>query len=384
MAVFVISATSCVLLSLLWMQSFGTGACPAVPIEDAELFRTRIDEFLTVARTRTGFSGAVIVARGGQPVYERALGFSHLQSKASNTLDTPFRIASLSKQFTAAAVFRLESQGKLDIDDPVHKYLGEFDKAPYRNITIHHLLTHTSGLPFIAKGLSGPLQWVNMSKQATPVDDYVRLAVEQPLEFESGSDYEYSNFGFRVLAALIARVTGREYADYMEQEIFQPLGMNNSGVARVTRPQSESRIAEGLMFLKRDAVGQPLYAHAEGGRNFGAGYGSGGVFTSAKDLVRWDRALAGNEFLAESQKKRLFQPVHDYYACGWMVKKSGLDGRLYQRHTGGNEGFFSQMMRVPEDDLVIIAVGNVDSTPALDEVREQLFRLCRSLPYLDP
>jgi CubicO group peptidase (beta-lactamase class C family) len=356
----------------------------AVPIEDGALFRARVDEFLSSARTKAGFSGAVIVARGGKPVYEGTFGVSHLDSKTPITLDTPFRIASLSKQFTAAAIFRLAAQGKLDIDDPVYKYLSEFADEPYRDITIHHLLTHTSGLPFVATGLTGPLRWNNMSKAATPVDDYVRLAVQMRLEFEPGSDYEYSNFGFRVLAALIARVTGREYADFMEQDVFQPLGMKNSGVARVTRPPSESRIATGLTFRKLDSAGQPIYAHGEGGRNYGTGYGSGGIFTSANDLLRWDRVLAGDEFLSESQKKRLFEPVHEHYACGWIVKKSGLDGRLYQTHSGGNEGFFSRMMRIPEDDLVIIAVGNVDGTPALDEVLDQLFRLCRSLPYRRP
>jgi CubicO group peptidase (beta-lactamase class C family) len=216
------------------------------------------------------------------------------------------------------------------------------------------------------------------------VDDYVRLAVEMPLEFEPGTDYEYSNFGYRVLAALIAGVTGRDYADFMEQEVFQPLGMNDTGVARVTRPPSESRIAEGLSVWKRYPGGQPRFANAEEGRNFGAGYGSGGIYTSANDLLRWDRVLAGDEFLSESQKARLFQPIHGNYACGWVVKKSGLDGRLYQMHNGANQGFFSQMMRLPEDDLVIIAVGNVEATPAIDEVLEQLFRLCRSLPYRDP
>jgi CubicO group peptidase (beta-lactamase class C family) len=362
----------------------GGTARSAVPIEDAEQFRARIDEFLHAARTKAGFSGAIIVARGGEPIYERALGLSHLESKAPNTLDTPFRIASLSKQFTAAAIFRLEAQGKLNIDDPVHQYLPEFAESPYREITIHHLLTHTSGLPRTPTGIMGAIRWNNMSRAATPVDDYVTLAVGTPLEFEPGTKYEYSNIGYRVLAALIARVTGRQYADFMEQEIFQPLGMNDSGVARVTRPPSEARIAEGLTFRSLDSAGEPLFANGEGGRNFGTGYGSGGIYTSAIDLVRWDRVLAGDEFLSETQKKRLFQPIHENYACGWIVKKSGLDGRLYHMHNGANEGFYSQMMRLPGDDLVIIAVGNVDSTPAIDDVLEQLFLLCRSLPYQEP
>lgn len=356
----------------------------AVSIDDAASFRAAIDEFLHAAQAKAHFSGAVVVARGGKPVYQKALGVSHVESKTPNTLDTPFRIASLSKQFTAAAIFRLEGQGKLSIDDPVHKHLPEFAKSPYREITIHHLLTHTSGLPRIATGFTGAIRWSLMSEAATPVDDYVRLAVQMPLEFEPGAAHEYSNFGYRVLAALIARVTGGEYADFMEQEVFGPLGMKNSGVARVTRPQSEARVAEGLTFVKLDGEGQAVFAKEDDDRNYGTGYGSGGVYTSANDLVRWDRVLAGDDFLSKEQKARLFKPVHDNYACGWVVKKSGLDGRVYQMHNGANDGFFSLMMRVPEDDLVIIAVGNVEATEPLDEALTQLFRLCRSLPYRDP
>jgi CubicO group peptidase (beta-lactamase class C family) len=356
----------------------------AVPIDDGALFRARIDEFLNAAHSKFGFSGAVLVARGGQPLYQGTFGFSHLESKAANTIDTPFRIVSLSKQFTAAAIFRLEAEGKLGIDDPVHKYLPEFSELSYRRISIHHLLTHTSGLPRIPESVMGQIRWGTMSRAATPVDDYVRLAVKTPLKFEPGAAYEYSNFGYRVLAAVIVRITGRDYADFMEQELFQPLGMKNSGVARLTRPTSESRIAEGLSFLRLDVDGKPLFANGEGGRNFGTGYGSGGIYSSANNLLRWDRVLAGDAFLSESQKERLFQPIHGNYACGWIVKKSDLDGRLCQMHNGANDGFFSQMMRVPEDDLVIIAVGNVEATPAMDDILEQLFRCCQSLPYRDP
>ena len=144
-----------------------------------------------------------------------------------------------------------------------------------------------------------------------------------------------------------------------------------------------NRIAEGLSLQRLDPAGQPLYAHGENGRNFGAGYGSGGIYASANDLLRWDRVLAGDSFLSVEQKAKLFQPVREYYACGWIVKKSDLDGRLYQTHSGANEGYFSKMMRIPEDDLVIIALGNVRKTDDIDDALEQLFRLCRSLPYQD-
>lgn len=356
----------------------------AVSIDDTELFRTRVDEFLQAAQTKAAFSGAVIVARGGEPIYQGAFGFSQLESKAANTVNTPFRIASLSKQFTAAGIFHLETQGKLRVDDPVCRYLTEFEGEPYRQITIHQLLTNTSGLPRVPAGWTGSWNWRSMSRAATPVDDYVRLAVQMPLEFDPGTDYQYSNIGYRVLSALIARVSGLDYADFMEQEIFQPLEMNDSGVARIERPPTESRIAEGLAARRSHPGATVRFVHGENGRNYGTGYGSGGAYSSASDLLLWDRVLAGDQLLSANQKARLFQPIRKHYACGWIVKKSGLDGRLYQMHNGANEGFFSQMMRIPADDLVIIAVGNIDGTSALDEVITQLFRLCRSLPYRDP
>lgn len=356
---------------------------PAVSIDESDRFRASIVEFLAAARLKADFSGAVVVAHGGKLVYQGAVGFSHLNSKAPNTIDTPFRIASLSKQFTAAAIFQLQADGKLKIDDPVHQYLAEFAKPPYSEITIHQLMTHTSGLPRTPEGVIASRQWNNMSKAATPVEDYVRLAVKMPLKSKPGASYLYSNFGYRVLSALIARVSGMSYADYMEQKIFQPLGMKNTGVARVNRPASESRIAEGLALTKLESDGS-AYRNGERDRNYGAGYGSGGIFASAKDLVKWDGVLTGNDFLSETQKKRLFEPIHGNYACGWKVEMFPLDECLVHSHSGSNQGFFSKMMRLPEQELVIITVGNVNKSDEIDEVIEQLFRLCRSIPYRNP
>lgn len=358
------------------------GTREPVPIGNAELFCARLDEFLHMARSRVGFSGAVLVARHGAPVYQGALGFSHLESKARNSLDTPFRIASLSKQFTAAAILHLEAQGKLSVHDPVHLHLEEFGAEPYRQITIHHLLTHSSGLPRIAD--EGDI-WQALSEARTPVEAYVKLACRQPLRFKPGTAFHYSNFGYRVLSALITSVSGLEYADFMEQSIFEPLGLDSAGVARISRPGAEEAVAEELVYLGSDQqTGEPRYARANQDRNFGTGYGSGGVYISANDLLRWDRALAGNELLPREQIETLFAPNHDQYACGWIVKTSGLDNRLCQMHNGANDGSFSQMMRIPSDDLVIIAVGNVKVQQGMNDTLVELFRLCRSLPYQDP
>ncbi len=356
----------------------------AVSIDNAEQFNQRVDEFLQLARVKTGFSGVVVVARGGEPVYQGAFGFSHLASRIPNSLDTPFRIASLSKQFTAAAILSLEAEGKLSTDDPVHRYLPEFTAEPYRRITIYHLLTHTSGLPRTPEEAARHARWDAMSRAPTPVNDYVRLACQCPLTFEPGQDFQYSNFGYRVLSAIIVQITGEEYADFMEERLFTPLSLRQSGVARISQPSDEARVAEVVSFVVQNhRTREPSFVSTDSGRNYGTGYGSGGIYASANDLLRWDRILADESFLPAEQQAKLFRPVRKHYACGWIVKKSGLDGRLYQTHSGSNGGYFSKMMRIPEDNLVIIALGNVRQTDEIDEALEQLFRLCRSLPYQD-
>ncbi|MEO1981004.1 MAG: serine hydrolase domain-containing protein [Fuerstiella sp.] len=356
----------------------------AVSIDNTEQFRKRIDEFLHLAQVNAGFSGVVMVARGGAPDYQGTFGFSHLASRIPNSLDTPFRIAALSQSFTSAAILTLEADGNFSVDDPVHRYLSEFEAEAYRGITIYHLLTHTSGLPRIPEDATGRARWVAMSRAPTPVNDYVRLACECPLKFQPGQRRLYSNVGYRILSALIVRITGEEYADFMQERLFEPLGLRQSGVARISQPPDEARVAESVSRVSLDSrSSEPSFVSTDSGQNYGSGYGSGGIYASANDLVRWDRVLAGDRLLSAEQKTRLFQPAREYYACGWIVKKSGLDGRVYQTYTGGNYGYFSRIMRIPEDDLVIIALGNVRKTDDIDEVLDQLFRLCRSLPYRD-
>lgn len=354
----------------------------AVSISDTVQFQGRADEFLELAHINAGFSGVVVVARKGRPVYQGAIGVSHLEAGTANSMETPFRIASLSKQFTAAAVLFLEGEGRLNVNDPVSQYLPAFAAAPYEKITIYHLLTHTSGLPRVPEDEVRRARWTAMSKAPSPVSDYVQLACECPLKFEPGQGRQYSNFGYRVLSAVIEKITDQPYADFMEQALFQRLGLKHTGVARISQPAQEAGVAEGLLFTGLNAdTGRPNYAAGRRDRNYGAGHGSGGIYTSAGDLVRWDRVLAGDEFLSAAQKEKLFRPFRENYACGWRVEEAEPDGHLLQSHSGANEGYFSRMVRIPRDDLAIIALGNVPATEEIDDVVKQLFRLCRSLPY---
>jgi len=341
-----------------------------------------LDRFWQDIRPTTGFSGVCVVAKHGEPLYARAFGWSHLATQKDNTLDSPFRIASLSKQFTAAAIFYLEGQGKLGVREPVSTYLEEFRNEPYRRITLYHLLTHTSGLPRIPNDRQGRLRWQAMSRTATPVGDYVKLACETPLNSEPGTEFEYSNFGYRVLSAVISEVTEMSYADFMEDRIFTPLGMTQTGVARVVPSAKEEQIADALVFLDLDPDTQETrYTRRKTDRNYGTGYGSGGIYSSARDLLIWDRVLAQSKLLTEAQTRQLFEPFKNDYACGWKVVTSNSDGKESHFHSGANEGFLSRMMRLPDDDVVIIVLGNIVMTNELDDALDVLFPLCRSLPH---
>ena len=351
-------------------------AQPAVPIDDAKQFRTRIDKFLHRARIETGFAGVVLVGQQGEPVYEGAFGYSHPETKTLNSLDTPFRIAGLSQTFTAAGIFLLEADGALSNDDPVSKYLPEFEAEPYRDITIHHLLTHSSGLPYLPSG-----KWFTMRANPTPLEDYVRLAVSNPLKFEPGKRAYHSMIGYHVLSAIIEKATGDDYADFMQQRVFGPVGLEQTGVAHIAQPPSETKVAETTSFyVVAQGEPKPYFVPKDSKRNYGTGFGSSGIYSSANDLLKWDRALAKSNFLSDEQKARLFRPFNSNYACGWIIETL-KDERLLHVNIGKIAGHTCRMMRVPEDDLVIIALGNVDTSDEIEAMLDQLFRLCRSLPY---
>ncbi len=355
----------------------------AVSLTDAAAFRTAADSFMDATVRETGFSGVVVLAKGGEIIFKRSCGFASLEPAVSNTLDTPFRIASLTKQFTAAAILHLEQCGRLSTADHVCKHLNAFCNEHNRNITIHHLLSHTSGLPRIPADAEGRTRWKTMSRAPTPLDDYVALASESRLLFEPGTEFKYSNFGYRVLSAVVVAVTGMPYAEYMDREVFGALALSDTGVARLESTARESRIADAIVCMT-PGQGAKGYTKARLSRNFGTGFGSGGAFTTANDLLKWDRILAQDAYLDAKHKASLFQPVKDHYAYGWSVRQSKLNGKTYHVHNGANEGYVSRMMRVPEDDLVIIGLANIRRSDELSKAFKQFFQLCRSLPYREP
>ena len=254
-------------------------------------------------------------------------------------MDTQFRIAALSQTFTAAAILALEADGQLSINDPVFRYLPEFEAKPYRDITIHHLLTHSSGLPPLPADKKRIERLSEMSQAPTPVMDYVRLACECPLKFPPGRRALYSNFNYRVLSAVVVVLMNDNFADFMQEAVFDRLGLRQTGVARIAPVSNETTVAESdsevipaeaeATIAEAVSMWTLEYRRPEHSwlktrflstdrlQNYGAKYGNAGIYTSTTDLLRWDRILAGDEFLPAEQKTKMFQPFRNNYACGW-------------------------------------------------------------------
>jgi len=249
-----------------------------------------------------GWSGSALVARGGEVILQKGYGLADRERGKLNTEHTLFEIASTTKPFTAAAILKLEEQGKLSTDDPIGKYLPGVPEECGK-ITIYHLLTHTSGMPRSAGGGSGP-------DLERAVAGYLRSG---PVR-EPGEKCAYWNGGYALLAGIVEVVTGGTYMDYCRKHLFAPAGMTRTGFTGDTHLDSEA-MAVGYSDDRpvRPAVGHPY-------RSYGWQYrGMGGIVTSVVDLYRWDRALRGDAVLAAATRKKAFLPFLSNYACGWYV-----------------------------------------------------------------
>ncbi|MEZ4363296.1 MAG: serine hydrolase domain-containing protein [Kofleriaceae bacterium] len=288
------------------------------------------------------FSGYVLVAQHDQPIFSRAYGFADRARATPATADTSFRVGSVTKQFTAAAILKLEEQGKLSVHDPIGKHLPEYP-APGRELTLHQLLTHTSGIPDL---LADPEVQARPAQRYTPAE-LLALFWDKPLLFPAGSRFAYSNSNYDVLGAIIERVSGRSYAAFLAEELFAPAGLTRTevGDAEGAADRAEGYQHEGEQLVQ------------SGPMDMSGPYAAGGVRSTASDLVRWHRALSGDAILSAASRAKLYAPALNDYAYAWVVKS--IQGHPAVWHNGGIDGFSTIYWRVPDADLVVVAWSNV-------------------------
>jgi CubicO group peptidase (beta-lactamase class C family) len=312
----------------------------------------QVDAYITGEATEHSFRGAVLVGVNGKVVFEKAYGIAEEEWNVRNTTTTKFRIASLSKQFTAACILLLQERGKLKVQDPISRYLTGLPEA-WRSITIHQLLTHTSGIPNYTD--SSQLKKINRTG-ATP-QEMITLVADKPLDFKPGSRWHYTNTGYILLGMMIEKISGQPYADFMKHNIFEPLGMMNSGYDRATD------------ILKERASGYQIQGGLANADfiDMTIPYAAGGIYSTVEDLYRFNEALAqqGKLLSADSLKEMFTEyPEATYqgqnYGYGVVISRQKF-GKLLYYHGGGVEGFSSSIQRYPDERVCIVVLSNLSS-----------------------
>lgn len=284
--------------------------------------------------------GVALVAVKGEVVFAKGYGFADYKA-VPNAPDTLFELASVSKHVTAAAILRLEQQKKLKTSDALDKF---FPKAPKdkKKVTLDHLLHHTSGL---SDSLGVSYAWPGTR------DAYAEQMLAPALVGTPGAKFSYSNVGYALLAAVVEVVTGKPFEDYVRKELFGPAGLTETGFIDDAALKKLGRAT-----VRKCDDCEPTWTAVDWW--WGWGYrGMGGVVTSARDFVKWDRALRGDKVLGAAAKAKYYTPALDDYACGWKTGRTPR-GKPTATHSGGVRGYAIEVTRGLEDDFLVLFFSN--------------------------
>lgn len=285
---------------------------------------------------------AVMVIRNGEPILTRSYGLARLEEAVPVTPATNFRLASVTKQFTATAVLMLVDRGKLSLDDTLRSHYSQY--PPFADgITIRHLLQHTSGLEDYEPVYGDPFP-----EQIRDRGVLELLSATEDTYFAPGSEYRYSNSAYAILATLVEDLSGQPFADFLRDNIFASLGMQNT-VAFVKGHTTVPNRAYGYSVSE----GEVEFADQS---SWSAVLGDGGVYSSVEDLFTWDQALYDNDLLPPALWAEAWTPGLENYGFGWRIDEYGGHRRIH--HSGSTSGFRNFMQRFPDLGLTIIVLTN--------------------------
>ncbi len=340
---------------------------------------TRIAAFFQRAAGYGQLNGAVLVADRGRIVYQHAFGDADMEWHVPNTTHTRFEIASMTKPMTAIAIMQLVEEGRVRLDGHVSDYLPFYPKETGDRITVDQLLAHTSGIQqdiaFADDPSEEPLAAL-VNADALSNDSLVRLIARRSLRFPPGTSFGYSSDGYAVLGAILEHVTGTPYWQALEERVLRRAGMTETGVSRL-----------GPLVPKRAAGYAQTFAGYENAPHIGVSP-AGGLYSTIRDLYRFDRALYGDTLVLEKSKALLFAPRTVATAYGWKTAEEARPGgsrRLVLRTTGGLPGFAALMVRVPSSERVVIMLTNRrDLEWRLDDFAVQVGHILDGEPYAMP
>jgi CubicO group peptidase (beta-lactamase class C family) len=322
-----------------------TPAPTAIPLE----LISDIDAWLNQQSKDGNFSGSVLVARRGDVLFSQGYGLADRKQDIPNTVLTRFRLGSITKQFTAMAILILEARGELDVKDPICNYIADCPST-WEGITINHLLTHTSGIPDL---LSLPDYRSTLATPSPPQQTIARFK-DLPLDFQPGQKWGYSNSGYIVLGYIIEQVTGQSYEDFLQQSIFTPINLRDTGY-----DHNSSSLAVGYADQHSTLPAEFI--------DMSIPYAAGALYSTVEDLHRWEQALSTEQLVPRVYLDEMFAPHATIperwgsaYGYGWFIGKER--GRPINVHAGGIPGFSTIIARYPDDEVTIIVLSNQENT----------------------
>lgn len=330
-----------ILFGILSFMIILSAVCIAQNLEE------KVDEYINSYLKMERFSGSILIAQKGEILLSKGYGMANYEHNVPNTSKTKFRLGSLTKQFTALAIMQLQEKGLLNVEDPIIKYFPDYPEVG-KMITIHHLLTHTSGIP----GFTEFADYQKTKMIPTSLEEIIARFKDIPLEFAPGEKYDYSNSGYILLGVIIEKVSGLSYKMFLEENIFQPLKMTSSGYDHHN------------LILKDRAAG---YILSDGGLinadyiDMSIPHGAGALYSTVEDLYIWDRALYTEQLVKRSSLDKVFTPFLGNYGYGWVIVDSF--NRKAAAHQGGIDGFATCITRFFNDEICIIVLSNIENAP---------------------
>ncbi|WP_093672276.1 serine hydrolase domain-containing protein [Tenacibaculum sp. MAR_2009_124] len=350
--------------------------CANLSAQEIKINTKKITHYLQTFRNNNRFNGEVLIAHKNKVIYRKSFGYANNESKRIFNKNTKFQLASLSKQFTSSGILILEQEKKLSIHNYVSDYLPNF---PYKNITIQHLMSHTSGLPNFVNSMWKDLDTTKVNGNKEMFEMFA--SKKYALQWKPGEKWEYCDIGYCTLASLIEKVSGKSYKNFMKEKIFDPANMSNTSAEHATdyRAVKTPELAMGYVYDTKTNNNRIAYETPENSFVYWLGgfYGDGSVISTLDDLLKWDKSLYENNIISKKSLKKATTPAKlndgkladawgSHYGLGWTLFTSKKFGEV-QSHSGQQPGYNTRLTRCPEKELTIIIAANM-SIPKFWEI----------------
>jgi len=305
---------------------------------------SKLDGYLKSANNAYRFNGVALVLHKDEVILNKGYGFSNMTTQTLNTPDTRFPLLSITKTFTSTIILKLQDENKLSVNDNLTKYFPDYPNGT--KITIHHLLTHSSGI----HNYTDDVGTEDSAIVNHPVlkERVVSQFRDKPLDFPPGKYYSYNNSGFFLLGLIIEKVTGKPYETIVKEYILDPLGMTQSGFDFINLPAAIK--AEGYEFWNKEKA--IPYNHYDSTY----AYAAGSIYSTTNDMLKWAKAVSTKQILTTKTWELAFKTKIQNYGYGWQTGQ--FFGKKYVRHSGGYPGYMSEFIYYPDENLLIVLLNN--------------------------